>query len=74
MGISYESNKKKLDYKKYNIAIKRFLKKHNSKIIFEPGRSIIGDVGVLLSRIIYIKENPYAPASHIIIISFSFNF
>ncbi len=58
MGISYESNKKKLDYKKYNIAIKRFLKKHNSKIIFEPGRSIIGDVGVLLSRIIYIKENP----------------
>ena len=58
MGISYENNKKKLDYKKYNIAIKRFLKKHNSKIIFEPGRSIIGDVGVLLSRIIYIKENP----------------
>ena len=58
MGISYENNKKKLDYKKYNIAIKRFLKKHNSKIIFEPGRSIIGDVGVLLSQIIYIKENP----------------
>ena len=27
-----------------------------SKIIFEPGRSIIGNAGILISRIIYIKE------------------
>ncbi len=58
MGISYGNNKKKLNYKKYNQAIKEFLKKHNSKIIFEPGRSIVGDIGVLISKIIYIKENP----------------
>ena len=57
MGISYENNKKKLNYEKYNQAIKNFLKKHNSKIIFEPGRSIIGNVGVLVTKIIYIKEN-----------------
>jgi len=38
MGISYDNNSKKLNYKKYNISIKKFLKKHNSKIIFEPGR------------------------------------
>ena len=48
---------KNLNYKKYNQAIKKFLKKHKSKIIFEPGRSIIGNVGVLISKIIYIKEN-----------------
>jgi len=57
MGISYNDNSKKLNYQKYNIAIKKFLKKHRSKIIFEPGRSIVGDVGFLISRIIYIKEN-----------------
>ena len=43
--------------KKYDIAIKRFLKIHNSKIIFEPGRSIVGSVGSLISEVIYIKES-----------------
>jgi diaminopimelate decarboxylase len=56
MGISYE-NDKKLDYKKYNTAIKKFLKNHKSKIIFEPGRSIVGDIGLLISKVIYIKES-----------------
>ena len=57
MGISYEKKKKILNYQKYNIAIKKFLKIHKSKIIFEPGRSIIGNTGSLVSKIIYIKEN-----------------
>ena len=57
MGISYENKIKKLNYKKYNIAINQFLQKHKSKIIFEPGRSIIGNTGFLISKIIYIKEN-----------------
>ena len=57
MGISYENNSKKLNYKKYNIAIKKILKNHKSKIIFEPGRSIVGNVGSLISKVIYIKES-----------------
>ena len=57
MGISYEKSDKKLNYKKYNIAIKKFLKNHKSKIIFEPGRSIIGNTGSLISKVIYIKKN-----------------
>ena len=56
MGIAYNNKTKKLNYKKYNISISKFLKKNNSKIIFEPGRSIIGDTGVLISKIIYIKK------------------
>ena len=41
---------KKLNYNEYNKEIKKFLKKHKSKIIFEPGRSIIGNTGVLVSK------------------------
>ena len=57
MGISYKKNSKKLNYQKYNIAINKFLKSHKSKIIFEPGRSIVGNIGSLISKVIYIKEN-----------------
>ncbi len=57
MGISYKYEDKKLNYSKYNEIIKKFLKRHQSKIIFEPGRSIIGDTGILISKIIYIKKN-----------------
>ena len=57
MGIPYDKGNKKLNYHKYNIAIKKFLKTHNSKIIFEPGRSIVGNTGVLISKVIYIKKN-----------------
>jgi diaminopimelate decarboxylase len=57
MGISYEKTNKSLNYQKYNIAIEKFLKNHKSKIIFEPGRSIVGNIGSLISKVIYIKEN-----------------
>ena len=56
MGISYEKNQKKLNYKKYKSAIEKFLRKNNSKLIFEPGRSIIGNTAILISRVIYLKE------------------
>ena len=56
MGIPYENNIKKLNYKKYNHAISNFLKNHKTKIIFEPGRSIVGDTSILISKIIYIKK------------------
>ena len=57
MGISYQKNNKKLNYRKYNNAITKFLKNHKSKIIFEPGRSIVGNIGSLISKVIYIKKN-----------------
>jgi len=56
MGINYGNSKKVLNLKKYSLSIKKFLKKSSSKIIFEPGRSIIGNCGFLISKIIYIKE------------------
>ncbi len=57
MGISYSDKNKKLNYKKYNTALINFLKKHKVKIIFEPGRSIVGNIGTLLTKIIYIKDS-----------------
>ena len=57
MGITYTDKNQKLNYKKYNTAILKFLRKHKVKIIFEPGRSIIGDTGTLVSKIIYIKDS-----------------
>ena len=57
MGINYSNKDKTLNYKKYNTAINNFLKKHKVKIIFEPGRSIIGNTGMLISRVIYIKDS-----------------
>ncbi len=56
MGISYDKKTKKLNYNKYNASIKKFLKNKKSKIIFEPGRSIIGNTGILISKIVYIKK------------------
>jgi len=56
MGIDYENNKKILNLKKYSLSIRKFLKNNNSKIIFEPGRSIVGNIGTLISKVTYIKE------------------
>ncbi len=57
MGINYGNDNRYLNLKKYSFFIKKFLKKHKSQIIFEPGRSIIGNSGILISKIIYIKES-----------------
>ena len=56
MGIDYKNDKKILNLKKYSQNIKKFLKNYNSKIIFEPGRSIVGNIGTLISKITYIKK------------------
>ncbi len=57
MGINYSDKDKTLNYKKYNAAINNFLKKHKVKIIFEPGRSIIGNTSMLISKVLYIKDS-----------------
>ncbi len=56
MGVDYEKNNQTLNFKKYASYIRKFLKNINSKIIFEPGRTIIANAGYLVSKVIYIKE------------------
>ena len=57
MGIPYKNDTKKFNYVNYQKSIIKYLGKYNSKIVFEPGRSIVGNTGILISKIIYIKEN-----------------
>mgnify|MGYP001262963408 FL=1 len=56
MGIDYNHDKSRLDLKKYSQSINKFLKKNKCKIIFEPGRSIVGNSAILITKVIYIKE------------------
>ena len=56
MGIKYSQKDKVLDLKKYVSSIKSFLKNKRCKIILEPGRSIIGNTGYLISKVIYVKK------------------
>jgi diaminopimelate decarboxylase len=56
LGISYEGEDivRKADYIK---EITDSLRDLNVKILFEPGRSVIGDCGLLVTQIQYIKES-----------------
>ncbi len=56
MGIDYGQDSQRLNYKKYSEQIFKFVKNNHVKIIFEPGRSILGNAGYLLTKIIYIKK------------------
>ena len=55
LGIKYH-NEKKGDPALLIKEIKRRLNGTNYKFILEPGRSIIGNAGILLSKVEYIKE------------------
>ena len=55
-GISYAKKDKPINLKKYSSLVYNFSKKLNCKIIFEPGRSIVGNSGILVSKIQYIKK------------------
>ena len=57
-GISYEKNDKEINLKKYAKLVHNFKKKLNCNIIFEPGRSLVGNSGILVSKIQYIKKGP----------------
>jgi len=57
MGISYTKKEKQLNLKQYAQLVNKFIKNKNSKIIFEPGRFIIGNTAILIAKIIYIKKS-----------------
>jgi len=56
MGIIYDLEKAKAP-KEFASKIVPLLKNKKLKIIFEPGRFIIGNAGILVTKIIYIKRS-----------------
>ena len=57
MGISYTNHEKELNLKRYAGLVNKFIKNKNTKIIFEPGRFIVGNAAILITKIIYIKKS-----------------
>ena len=57
MGISYSNKEKKLNLNQYAKLVNKFIKNKKTQIIFEPGRFIVGNTSVLISKVIYIKKS-----------------
>jgi len=55
-GIKYSKKDKQINLNNYAKLVYNFKKKLNCNIIFEPGRSLIGNTGILVSKIQYIKK------------------
>ena len=56
-GVSYNKKDKLINLKNYSKLVLKFKKKLNCNIIFEPGRSLVADIGVLVAKIQYIKKS-----------------
>ena len=55
-GIAYKKNDRKINLKNYASLVEKFRKKYNCNIIFEPGRAILGNTAVLVTKIQYLKK------------------
>ena len=56
MGIPYFKNDKKFNFKKFGNEIEKFYKQEKIKIIFEIGRFLTGNSGLIVSKVIYVKK------------------
>jgi diaminopimelate decarboxylase len=56
MGISYSNKEKELNLIQYSKLVSQFIKNKKTQIIFEPGRFIVGNTSLLISKVIYIKK------------------
>ena len=54
LAYNDEESISKSDYVK---TVTESLQDLDLKIIFEPGRSIVGDCGILVSQVVYVKES-----------------
>lgn len=57
IGIRYR-DEQTVDPHDYALAIRRLVGTRPLKLLFEPGRSLIGNAGVLLTRVCYLKPGP----------------
>ncbi len=55
-GIKYTKKDKRIKLKNYSNLVEKFKKKYNCKIIFEPGRAIVGNSAILVAKILYLKK------------------
>ncbi len=58
MGIVYKDEKPQTA-QEYADAVLPLLQKNSLKIIMEPGRFIVGNAGIFVTKLLYIKDNGY---------------
>ncbi|QCI64677.1 diaminopimelate decarboxylase [Phreatobacter stygius] len=57
LGIPYkDDNEPPPDPARYAEVVKRHTATIDAKVIFEPGRLIVGNAGILVTRVLYVKE------------------
>jgi diaminopimelate decarboxylase len=71
LGIPYrEDNEPPPDPAAYAAVVKRATRDLNCKLIFEPGRMIVGNAGILVTRVLYVKRGE---AKHFVIVDAAMN-
>ena len=55
-GIAYKKKDRKINLKNYSNLVEKFRKKYNCNIIFEPGRAIVGNSALLITKVQYLKR------------------
>jgi diaminopimelate decarboxylase len=56
LGIPYRDGEVPPDPAAYAAIVKRATRSLNCKLIFEPGRLIVGNAGILVTRVLYVKH------------------
>ena len=57
LGIKYTNNDIEPDLQEYCSMVSRILGNLNCRIIFEPGRYIVGNSGILVTKVLYKKRS-----------------
>ena len=54
--VLHIKNDKKINLKSYSNLVDKFKKKYDCNIIFEPGRAILGNTAILVTKVQYLKK------------------
>jgi diaminopimelate decarboxylase len=58
LGIRYKDDHKPVDPKNFAKVVSPFLKKLDLSLVMEPGRFLVGNAGLLVAQVQYVKEGP----------------
>jgi diaminopimelate decarboxylase len=57
LGIPYEEGRQPPDPAAYGKVLKRALGRFDGQVLLEPGRVLVGNAGVLVTRVLYVKRS-----------------
>jgi diaminopimelate decarboxylase len=57
LGIDYKPDQQPLDPKSFAATVLPFLRELNLRVVLEPGRSIVGNAGILVCKVQYVKQS-----------------